>query len=129
MPKGTAAVSSFGVGLGTRGSGVGSTKADVMAQILEVGTTAANGYGRAAATRDTTGWPAATLVTTSYQSTGPQITISFIGSPNPNGATLWFVAGSTTTNNDNCLFGGDTAVTRNFANGDTEKITPTYRQT
>ena len=129
VPKGTATVSNYGLGLGTRVGGVGSTKADVMAQILEVGTSAANGYARQALSRDTTGWPAATLQTGSYQSTAPQITITFTGTPNPNGATLWFVAGSTTTNNDNCLFGGDTAATRNFANGDTEKVTATYRQT
>jgi len=129
IPAGSGTVGSFGLGMGTRVGGVGSTKADVMAQILELGTSTAAGYARQGLTRDTTGWPAATLVTTSYQSTAPQQTFTFTGAPSPNSATLWFVAGSTTTNNDNALFGADTAATRVFANGDTERITPTYRQT
>lgn len=128
VPAGSGTVHSYGLGLGTRVGGVGSTKADVMAQILEVGTGTANGYARQALSRDTTGWPAATL-SGSYSSTAPQQTITFSGAPSPNAATLWFIAGSTTTNNDNCLFGGDTAATRNFANGDTEKVTATYKQT
>lgn len=129
VPKGTATASNFGLGMGTRAGGVGSTKADVLAQILELGTSTAAGYGRAALSRDTTGWPAATLQTGSFQSTAPQQTFTFTGAPSPNGATLWFVAGATTINQDNCLFGADTAATRTFANGDTERITPTYRQT
>jgi len=129
IPSGSGSVGNFGLGLGTRVGGVGSTKADIMAQILELGTSTANGYARAALSRDTTGWPAATLVTGSFQSTAPQQSYTFTGAPSPNSATLWFVAGSTTTNNDNALFGADTAATRIFANGDTERITPTYRQT
>lgn len=121
----------WGLGLGTRVGGVGSNKADVMAQILEIGTTTPNGYGRAAISRDQTagGWPASTKPGTSYQSTTAQKTFSFTGAPSPNGATLWFVAGTTTINNDNCLFGSDTAATRTFGNGDTERVTPTYQQT
>jgi len=121
----------WGLGLGTRVGGVGSTKADVMAQILEIGTTAAAGYGRASISRDQTagGWPASTLQGGSYAATTAQKSFSFTGVPNPNGATLWFVAGSTTTNQDNALFGADTAATRTFGNGDTERVTPTYQQT
>lgn len=119
----------WGLGLGTRVGGVGATKADVMAQILEVGTSAANGYARAAITRDQAagGWPAATL-SGSYSTTASQKSFTFTGAPNPNGATLWFVAGSNTTNHDNALFGADTAATRTFGNGDTERVTPTYGQ-
>ena len=126
-----AAGGNWGLGLGTRVGGVGSTKADVMAQILEVGTTTQNGYARASITRDQSagGWPAATKPGTSYQATTAQKSFSFTGAPSPNGATLWFVAGSTTLNADNCLFGADTAATRTFANGDTERVTPTYQQT
>lgn len=123
--------SNWGLGLGTRVGGVGSNKPDVMAQILEVGTTSAQGYGRATITRDQSagGWPASTKPGSSYQSTTAQKTFSFTGTPNPNGATLWFVAGSANTNDDNCLFGSDTAATRTFGNGDTERVTPTYQQT
>ena len=129
VPSGSGTVGNYGLAMGTRVGGVGSTKADVMAQILELGTSTAAGYARAALSRDTTGWPAATLVTTSFQSTAPQQSFVFTGAPSPNSATLWFVAGSTVTNNDNALFGADTAAIRVFANGDTERITPTYRQT
>lgn len=124
VPDGTSP-SNFGLGLGTRVGGVGSTRADVMAQILEVGTSVAAGYGRASLARSTSGWPAATLVTGHYQTTAPQQTFTFSGAPNPNGATLWFVAGSTTTNHDNVLFGADLAATRTFAASDVEKITAT----
>lgn len=124
-----AAAANWGLGLGTRVGGVGSTKADVMAQIIEIGTSAANGYARASISRDTNGWPAATLSGSSMASTTAQKSFSFTGTPNPNGATLWFVAGSTTTNADNALFGADTAATRTFGNGDTERVTPTYQQT
>jgi hypothetical protein len=101
-----------------------------MAQILEIGTSTAAGYARASISRDQSagGWPAATL-SGSYLSTTAQKSFSFTGAPNPNGATLWFVAGSTTTNHDNALFGSDTAATRTFGNGDTERVTPTYQQT
>lgn len=121
----------WGLGLGTRVGGVGTTKADAIAQIIEVGTTAAAGYARAAISRDQTagGWPASTKPATSYQSTAAQKSFSFTGAPSPNGATLWFVSGDTTINNDNCLFGADTAATRTFGNGDTERVTPTYQQT
>ena len=124
-----AAAANWGLGLGTRVGGVGSTKADVMAQILEIGTTTPNGYARAAISRDQTGWPASTLSGGSYASTTAQKSFSFTGAPSPNGATLWFLAGSTVTNQDNCLFGADTASTRTFANSDTERVTPTYQQT
>jgi hypothetical protein len=121
----------WGLGLGSRVGGVGSTKADVMAQILEIGTATPNGYARAVITRDQSagGWPAASKPGSSYQSTTAQKSFNFTGAPAPNGATLWFVAGSTTTNADNALFGADTTATRTFGNGDTERVTPTYQQT
>lgn len=120
----------WGLGLGTRVGGVGATKADVMAQIIEVGTSVAAGYARATISRDQAvgGWPAATLVSGSYQSTTAQKSFTFTNAPTPNGATLWFVAGSTVVNADNALFGADTAATRTYGNGDVERVTPTYRQ-
>jgi len=125
------AAGNWGVGLGTRVGGVGSTKANVMAQIGEIGSTTANGYSRRPITRDQTGsgWPAASLSGASYASTAPQVSFTFTGTPNPNGATLWFMAGSTTIGHDNCLFGADTQTTRTFGNGDVERVTPTYQQT
>ena len=126
-----AAGGSWGVGLGTRVGGVGNTKGNVMAQILEIGTSVAAGYARAAISRDQTGsgWPAATKPGSSYQSTAPQKAFSFTGAPTPNGATLWFLAGNTVLNADNCIFGADTAATRTFGNGDVERVTATYQAT
>ena len=122
---------SWGLGLGTRVGGVGATKANVMAQIAEVGTNTASGYARAAISRDQTGsgWPAATKPGSSYQSTAPQKSFSFTNAPDPNGATLWFLAGNTVLNADNCIFGADTAATRTFGNGDVERVTATYQAT
>ncbi len=122
VPDGTSGAN-FGLGMGTRVGGVGSTKADVMAQILELGTSSAQGYARATLARTTVGWPAATLVSGHYQTTAPQQTFTFSGTPNPNGATLWFVAGAATINQDNCLFGADLSATRTFGNGDVELVT------
>jgi len=126
-----AAAANWGLGLGTRVGGVGATKADVMAQILEVGTGTANGYARQSISRDQAagGWPASSLSGGSYASTAPQKSFTFTNAPVPNGATLWFLAGTTTINHDNALFGADTAATRTFGNGDTERVTPTYQQT
>lgn len=122
-----AAAGNWGLGLGSRVGGVGSTKGDVMAQILEIGTATASGYARAAISRDQagSGWPAASL-STYYQSTAPQQSFTFTGPPSPNGATLWFLAGNTTINADNALFGADLAATRTFGNGDVERVTPTF---
>ncbi|MEM3097391.1 MAG: hypothetical protein QXU32_01550 [Nitrososphaerales archaeon] len=122
---------SWGVGLGTRSGGVGGNKADTITQINEVGRITANGYGRAVITRDTTGsgWPAPSLVSGSMASTSPQVAFNFTGAPDPNGATLWFIAGNTTINADNALFGADTAAVRTFGNGDVERVTATFRQT
>lgn len=120
----------WGVGLGARAGGVGTTKADAIAQIIELGTGTANGYGRALIERSqgASGWPAATLIAGSYQTTGPQVEFNFSGAPSPNGATLWFLAGSTTLNADNALFGSDLSSIRTYSTGEIQRITITYRQ-
>lgn len=124
------------VGMGAKTGGVGSDKTvgngtSTSTSLAEIGQTTAGGYSRQAINRDAgaTGWPAAQLSSGSYQSTAPQVTFTFTGTPNLNGATLWFVALSSVTSTDDCLFGADLAATRNFSNGDTERITITYRQT
>lgn len=125
--------SNWGLGMGAGGSSATTTKSYVNGSgagtIQEIGQSSAAGYGRAALSRNNTGWPASTLVSGSYQSTAPQQTFTFTGSPNLNGATLWFVAKSTSLGAVDAMFGADLAATRTFANGDTEKITVTYRQT
>lgn len=125
---------SWGLGLGTRVGGVGDAthKADTITTIAELGTTLANGYARAPILRDqsVSGWPASTLVGSSYETTAAQVSFGlFTGAPNPNGATLWFLAGDTTINHDNALFGADLSATRTFGNGDSERVVPSFQQT
>lgn len=128
------------VGMGCKTGGVGSDKTvangtNPASTLAELGTAASSaataGYARQAIARDagSTGWPQSTISSGSYQSTAPQVTFTFTGSPNQNGATLWFVALTNTVGADNCIFGADLAATRTFSNGDTERITITYRQT
>lgn len=124
------------VGMGAKTGGVGSDKnignGTATSTIAEIGQTTAGGYSRQAINRNgggSGGWPASSLSSNSHQTTAPQVTFTFTGTPNLNGATLWFVALSGTTATNDCLFGADLATTRNFSNGDTERITITYRQT
>lgn len=105
---------------------------NVTTTIAELGQTSAFGYGRIAVTRNNTGWPAATNASNAdnYSSTSPQQTFSFTGTPTAVGSgTLWFLAKSTVIATDDLMFGADLAATRNFANGDTESVTMTYKQT
>jgi hypothetical protein len=125
------------VGMGAKTGGVGADKTvgngtSTSTSLAEIGQTSAGGYARQAINRNaggSGGWPASSLSSGSHQSTAPQVTFTFTGTPNLNGATLWFVALTDVTGADNCLFGADLATTRNFSNGDTERITITYRQT
>jgi hypothetical protein len=127
----------FGIGMGAMTGGVGTDKTkgngtNVSTTTAEIGQTTANGYARQVVNRNNAGaggWPASTLSTGSYQTVAPQVTFTFSGAPNLNGATMWFCALSTTIATDDILFGADLAATRTFANGDTEKITVTYRTT
>lgn len=129
----------FGIGLAKVTGGVGAmTKAfvygtDPVTSIQEVGVSVANGYARQLLNRNDDGatpkWPASSLVSTSYQSVGTQVTFTFSGAPTVNGATIWFCSLSTTITTSDILFGADLAATRTFANGDTEKVTPTFRAT
>lgn len=146
VPADPGAGSNFGVGLGTRGGGVGSNKADTIQQIGEIGwgtgatplpAGTPSGYVRAKIVRNagtvgsgsTPAWPAAASGGSNYQVTGPQVQFQFSGAPVANGATLWFVSRSDTGGQDDVLFGADLAATRTFANGDTEKIIVVFRAT
>jgi hypothetical protein len=126
------------VGLGAKTAGIGSDKTvnngtNTTTTLAEIGQTDAQGYARQIVNRNgggaTPNWPLASLSSGSYQSTATQVTFTFTGSPNLNGATLWFVALAATIGGVDAAFGADLAATRTFANGDTEKVTITYRQT
>jgi hypothetical protein len=133
----TATAGSFGVGLGALAGGIAANPSKALVNgtttstIGEIGqTTAANYTARQPILRvqGAGGWGAPTVVTNDYQTTAAQVTFTFTGSPDLNGATIWFLSQSLTKGNNDCFFGADLAAQRNFTNGDTEKITITYRQ-
>jgi hypothetical protein len=104
--------------------------------INELGATTASGYARQTIARTIAqagiDWQASTFDNTTstggQSATADQVTFgAFSGAPSPNGANSWVVTDGTTLNAGQPYFGGDTAATRTFANGDTEKITPTLK--
>jgi hypothetical protein len=69
-----------------------------------------------------------TTATGGQTTTGDQVTFgAFSGAPSPNGANSWVLTDGATLNAGNPYFAGDTAATRTFANGDTEKVTPAIK--
>lgn len=105
--------------------------------INELGSTTPAGYARQTIARSiATGsvdWIASTFDNTTstggQSATSDQVTFgAFSGAPNPNGANSWVVTENATINGAfPAYFAGDTAATRTFANGDTEKVTPTLK--
>jgi hypothetical protein len=104
--------------------------------INEIGSTTASGYARQTIARTiATGsidWGASTfdstLSTGGQSTTADQVTFgAFSAAPAPNGANSWVVTDGSTLNAGQPYFAGDTAVTRTFANGDTEKVTATLK--
>ncbi len=104
--------------------------------ITEIGTTTAAGYARQAIAKSiNTGsidWGTSTFdstLSTGGQSTAAdQVTFgAFSGAPSPNGANAFVLAGVSTLQTGPSYFAGDTAATRTFANGDTEKVTATLK--
>jgi hypothetical protein len=104
--------------------------------INEIGSTTASSYARQTIAKSiATGsidWGTSTFdntLSTGGQSTAAdQVTFgAFSAAPSPNGANSWTLADGTTLNAGNPYFSGDTAAQRNFANGDTEKVTVTLK--
>jgi hypothetical protein len=102
--------------------------------VNEIGSATPFGYGRQAITRTigAGGWGASTFDNTfstgGQSTTASQVTFGpFGGAPNPNGANSWVLTDGTSLNVGNLYFAGDTAATRTFANGDTEKVTATLK--
>lgn len=104
--------------------------------INELGSGTAAGYARQSIAKSIAqagiDWVASTFDNTT--STGGQSAASdqvtfgaFSGAPSPNGALSWTLTDGTTINAGNPYFSADTAATRTFANGDTEKVTPTVK--
>lgn len=104
--------------------------------INEIGSTTASGYARQTIAKSiNTGsidWGTSTFDSTfstgGQSTTADQVTFgAFSGAPSPNGANSWVLTDGSTLNAGNPYFAGDTAATRTFANGDTEKVTPTLK--
>lgn len=104
--------------------------------INEIGSTTAAAYARQSIARTIAqagiDWGTSTFDNTTatggQSTTADQVTFgAFSGAPSPNGANSWVVTDGTTLNAGQPYFAGDTAATRTFANGDTEKVTPTIK--
>lgn len=68
-----------------------------------------------------------TFSTGGQSTTADQVTFSFTGAPSPNGAQSWVLTTGSTLQAGTAYFAADTAATRTFANGDTEKVTATLK--
>lgn len=104
--------------------------------VNEIGSTTASNYARQTIARSiaqgAVDWLASsfdsTFSTGGQSATADQVTFgAFSGAPSPNGANSWVVTDGATLNAGQLYFAGDTAATRTFANGDTEKVTPTLK--
>jgi hypothetical protein len=100
--------------------------------INEIGSNTANGYARQTIAKSiNTGsidWGTSsfdnTFATGGQTTAADQVTFgAFSGAPDPNGANSWVLTDGATLNAGQVYFAGDTAATRTFANGDTEKVT------
>jgi hypothetical protein len=135
------ALSTTVVGTGSNMARASSFSATVSgSNINEIGSTTAAGYARVAVARTISGggtdWTPSsfdsTFSTGGQSITGDQVTFGpFSGAPSPNGANSWVITETSTINNPTPtaypFFAADTAATRTFANGDTEKVTATLK--
>jgi len=104
--------------------------------VNEIGSSTANGYARQTIAKSiNTGsidWGTSTFdntFSTGGQSTqADQVTFgTFSGAPSPNGANSWALTDGTTLNAGELYVAADTAATRTYGNGDTEKVTITLK--
>lgn len=103
--------------------------------VNEIGSTTPAGYARVTIARSiATGsldWVASTFDNTfstgGQSAAADQVTYTFTGAPSPNGANSWAITEGSTLNAGNLHVAADTAATRTFANGDTEKVTATIK--
>ena len=136
--------SSWTMGLSTTvvGSGANMARNSVWSatvsgsNINEIGSTTASGYARQTIAKSINqagiDWGTSsfdsTFSTGGQSTTADQVTFgAFSGAPSPNGANSWVLTDGSTLNAGNPYFAADTAATRTFANGDTEKVTATLK--
>lgn len=136
--------SSWTMGLSTTVVGTGSNMARNSvwsvtvsgSNVNEIGSTTAAGYARQTIARTIAqggiDWGTSssdnTFATGGQSTTADQVTFgAFSGAPSPNGANSWALTDGATLNAGALYFAADTAATRTFANGDTEKVTATLK--
>ena len=127
------ALSTTSVSTMARNSAISATVTGT--NVNELASTTAAGYARQAVARTIAqagiDWAASTfdntLATGGTSMDDDQVTFSFTCAPSPNGANSWFMGDGTTLNAGQIYVAADTAATRNFANGDTEKVTGTIK--
>lgn len=104
--------------------------------VNEIGSTTAAGYARQTIAKSIAqgaiDWGTSSLDNTfstgGQSTTADQVTFgAFSGAPSPNGANSWVLTDGATLNAGQLYFAADTAATRTFANGDTEKVTATLK--
>jgi len=105
--------------------------------VNEIGSTTAAGYARQTIAKSIAqagiDWQASTFDSTfatgGQSATADQVTFgAFTGSgPSPNGANSWAITDGSTINAGQLYVAADTAATRTFAVGDTEKVTATIK--
>lgn len=104
--------------------------------INEIGATTAAGYARQTIAKSINqgaiDWGTSTFDNTTstggQSSAADQVTFgAFSGAPSLNGANSWVLTDGSTLNAGQPYCAGDTAATRTFANGDTEKVTATLK--
>jgi len=135
---------SWTMGLSTTvvGSGANMARGSVWSatvsgsNVNEIGSTTAAGYARQTIAKSINqagiDWGTSsfdsTFATGGQSTTADQVTFgAFSGAPSPNGANSWALTDGTTLNAGQLYFAADTAATRTFANGDTEKVTATLK--
>lgn len=127
------ALSTTAVSAMARNSAISATVSGT--NVNEIGSSAAAGYGRQAVARTIAqagvDWAASsfdnTLSTGGTSQAADQVTFSFTGTPSPGATNSWFMGDGTGINGGQIYVAADTAATRNFANGDTEKVTATIK--
>lgn len=127
------ALSTTAVSTMARNSAISATVTGT--NVNELASTTAAGYARQAVARTIAqagiDWAASTfdntLATGGTSMAADQVTFTFTGTPSPNGANSWFMGDGTTLNAGQIYVAADTAAQRNFANGDTEKVTATIK--
>jgi len=104
--------------------------------INEIGSTTAAAYARQTIAKSIAqgaiDWGTSTFDNTfstgGQSTTADQVTFgAFSGQPSPNGANSWVMTDGSTLNAGQVYFAADTAATRTFDNGDTEKVTATLK--